>query len=137
MLAHCTASLSLNKKAKQAHPMLTDDELAHYNSEGYVVRRQAFDCRSLVERLAPVVDDRPRQTVHHLYEVLVAQRQPDPLLALAEFLCGTVAAGGRRVCGTERRLRHSMLSLLGDAPEGTSYRQQWHKVCLHLSPSSW
>ena len=115
--------------------MLTDDELAHYNSEGYVVRRQAFDCKALVERLAPVLDDRPRETVHYLYKELVAQRQPDPLLALAEWLYGIVAAGGRRVCGTERRLRHSSLSLLGDAPEGSSYRQHWHKVgSLALSP---
>lgn len=129
--------------------MLTDEELAHYHSEGYVVRRGAFDCQALVERLAPVVDERPLGTVpdvfQHFHAVLLAHSeyetdQLEPLLALAEWLVGTVVAGGRRVCGNEV-LRHSMLSLLGAAPE-SSYRQHWHKVCFTFAvtlalPHSW
>ena len=75
-----------------------------------------------------MIDERPRNTVQHLYEVMLSQQRTEPLLALVRWLSDTVATGARQVCGNEKRLRHSMLSLLGAAPEGSSYQQHWHKV---------
>jgi hypothetical protein len=70
--------------------MLTDEELAHYHSEGYVVRRGAFDCAALVERLAPAIDERPRETVEDFHSLLLAQPQPHPVdpYVHVSALCG-------------------------------------------------
>ena len=127
--------------------LLTTAELERYRRDGYVVMRQCFDAPPIAALLrvgAAAPGAAGVETVQHLLgHGLIAHPapglpEPEPeLTALAEWLVTTVITGGAsRICGG-RPLRHSTLSLLGNAAPaavadpgtGSGYRQHWHKDC--------